>query len=370
MEELYMRRALELAKKGEGRVNPNPMVGAVIVKDGEIIGEGYHEYCGGPHAEVNAIANASRPVEGAEIYVTLEPCHHHGKTPPCVDALIRNKFSRVVIGQKDPNPLVAGKSIEKLKELGIEVQVGILEDECKKLNEVFNKFIVTCEPFVVLKSGISLDGKIATSSGESKWITGEEARAEVQKLRNKLSGIMVGADTVIKDDPLLTCRIPGGRNPVRIVVDSTLRIPSNAKVLDVHEGSQCIIATTEKASSEKIEALRSKGVKILVLPQNKGRVSLKALMKELGREKIDSILLEGGGSLNYSALRENIVDKVQYYIAPKIIGGKDAKTSVEGDGIENLKDAFVLNNLQCRMVGNDILVEGYLKEGEYDCLPE
>nr|WP_207753601.1 bifunctional diaminohydroxyphosphoribosylaminopyrimidine deaminase/5-amino-6-(5-phosphoribosylamino)uracil reductase RibD [Clostridium paridis] len=360
-----MKKALELARKGAGKVNPNPMVGAVIVKDDEIIGEGFHEFYGGPHAEVNALSSAVESVEGSTVYVTLEPCHHYGKTPPCVDALIRNKVARVVIGQKDPNPLVAGKSISKLLEHGIEVEVGILEEECKKLNEVFNKFIVTKEPFIVLKSAISLDGKIATHTGESKWITGKEAREEVQELRNSLSGIMVGVDTVIMDNPLLTCRIPNGRNPKRIIVDSNLRIPLDSKVLEVNEDSHCIIATTQKAPKEKVDILRNSGVEVIILPENDGKVSLKNLVVELGRKNIDGILLEGGGTLNYSALKEGIIDKVQYYISPKIIGGKDAKTSVEGDGVNRIEECFRLNEVTTKVIGEDILVEGYIKEGGY-----
>nr|WP_275297830.1 bifunctional diaminohydroxyphosphoribosylaminopyrimidine deaminase/5-amino-6-(5-phosphoribosylamino)uracil reductase RibD [Clostridium sp. YIM B02551] len=360
-----MKKALELAIKGAGKVNPNPMVGAVIVKDDEIIGEGFHEFYGGPHAEVNALSSAVESVEGSTVYVTLEPCHHYGKTPPCVDALIRNKVARVVIGQKDPNPLVAGKSINKLLEHGIEVEVGILEEECKKLNEVFNKYIVTKKPFIVLKSAISLDGKIATHTGESKWITGEEAREEVQVLRNSLSGIMVGVDTVIIDNPQLTCRIPNGRNPKRIIVDSNLRIPLDSKVLEINENSHCIIATTQKAPKEKVDILRNKGIEVIVLPEKDAKVSLKELVVELGRKNIDGILLEGGGTLNYSALKEGIIDKVQYYISPKIIGGRDAKTSVEGEGVNSIDECFRLNEVTTKVVGEDILVEGYIKEGGY-----
>ncbi|MDD7795222.1 bifunctional diaminohydroxyphosphoribosylaminopyrimidine deaminase/5-amino-6-(5-phosphoribosylamino)uracil reductase RibD [Clostridium sp. 'White wine YQ'] len=360
MDVFYMRKALELARKGVGKVNPNPLVGAIIVKDNKIIGQGYHEFYGGPHAEVNALSSAVESVEGSTVYVTLEPCHHYGKTPPCVDALIKNKVAKVVIGQKDPNPLVAGKSINKLLEHGIEVEVGILEEECKKLNEVFNKFIVTKKPFVVLKSAISLDGKIATHTGESKWITGEEAREEVQELRNSLSGIMVGVDTVIMDNPLLTCRMANGRNPKRIIVDSRLRIPLDSKVLVVNEDSNCIIATTQKAPKEKVDILRNKGIEVIILPEKDGKVNLKDLVVELGKKNIDGILLEGGGTLNFSALKEGIVDKVQYYISPKIIGGRDAKTSVEGEGVNKIEECFRLNKVTTRIVGEDILVEGYI----------
>lgn len=218
----YMRLAIEIAKKGAGKVNPNPMVGAVIVKDERVIGQGYHKYYGGNHAEVNAFENLSDNPEGATIYVTLEPCSHYGKTPPCVDKIIANKISKVVVGTLDPNPLVEGRGIKALKEAGIEVITGVLEEECKKLNEVFMKYILCKRPFVVLKTAMTLDGKIATESGESKWITSDKSRQEVHKLRNKLSAIMVGVNTVIKDNPELTCRLEGGKNPVRIIVDSKI----------------------------------------------------------------------------------------------------------------------------------------------------
>lgn len=362
MHENYMKKALKLAEKGIGKVNPNPLVGAVIVKDNRIIGEGYHEYYGGPHAEVNAIRNSTESLEGATIYVTLEPCHHYGKTPPCVDAIIKNKFSKVIIGQVDPNPLVAGKSIEKLKENGIEVHTGILEEECKKLNEVFNKYILSNEPYVVLKAAMSLDGKIATSKGESMWITGEEAREDGHKLRNKLSSIMVGVNTVIKDNPSLTCRVPHGRNPIRIIVDSNLKIPLVSKVLEINKDSRCLIATTNKASQDKINLLKDKGAEVLILPEKNEKVDIRNLIKELGKLKIDSVLLEGGGTLNFSFLQEKLVNKVQFYIAPKIIGGELSKTPVEGMGIKSLKDAFKITEISTRFLGEDIFIEGYLRE--------
>lgn len=361
MAEGFMRRALELAAKGEGKVNPNPLVGAVIVKDNRIIGEGYHEYYGGNHAEINAIKNSKESLEGATIYVTLEPCHHYGKTPPCVDEIIKRKFSKVVIGQVDPNPLVAGKSVEKLKTHGIEVRVGVLEEECKKLNEVFNKYILINKPYVVLKAAMSLDGKIATASGESMWITGEISRENVHKLRNKYSAIMVGVNTVIKDNPSLTCRLVNGRNPVRVIVDSSLRIPLESKVLDINNNSRCIIATSQKASREKITELKDKGIEILILPLKDEKVDIKELIEALGKLKIDSILLEGGGTLNFSFLEEGLVDKVQFYIAPKLIGGKDAKTPIEGIGIKRLSEHFEIDDMQINKLGEDLLIEGYLR---------
>lgn len=343
MKEGYMKLALELAKKGIGRVHPNPMVGAVIVKDGKILGQGYHKKCGEGHAEVNAFKDAEEKnenVEGAEMYVTLEPCSHFGKTPPCADKIIEKKISKVFIGTLDPNPLVAGRGVKKLKDAGIYVEYGILESECYKLNEVFMKYIVKKEPFVVMKTGMSLDGKIATYSGESKWITEERSREDVHNLRNELTGIMVGINTVLKDNPQLTCRVNGGRNPIRIIVDSNLKIPMDCKIVNTAKEVETIIATTDKANLDKINSLEDKGVKIIVVPSKNGKVNLKELMTILGKLKIDSILLEGGGTLNFSALEEGIVDKVKIYIAPKIIGGKDSKTPIEGKGIDNLKDAF------------------------------
>ena len=364
LNEKYMKLAIELAKKGIGKVNPNPLVGAVIVKDGRIIGEGYHKEYGGSHAEVNAIDNAIESVEGATIYVTLEPCSHYGKTPPCVEKIIKNKIKKVVIGSVDPNPLVCGNGIKKLKDVGIEVETGVLENECNKLNEVFRKFIVKKKPFVVMKVAMSLDGKICTSSGESMWITGEESRENVHKLRNNLSGIMVGVDTVIKDNPKLTCRINGGRNPRVIIVDSTLRIPIDSNVIENRENNGIIIATTDLCDKEKKSVLESMGVRVLEIKAKKNRVDLNQLMAKLGELNIDSILLEGGSKLNFSALESKIVDKIQVYIAPKIIGGDKSKTPVGGDGVSKLKDSFKVNHMSVEKIGEDILLEGYLNQEE------
>ncbi|MEG0295871.1 MAG: bifunctional diaminohydroxyphosphoribosylaminopyrimidine deaminase/5-amino-6-(5-phosphoribosylamino)uracil reductase RibD [Clostridium sp.] len=360
MNEKYMRIANELAKKGIGRVNPNPKVGAVIVKDGRVIGQGYHEVYGQSHAEVNAFKSLSEDATGAIMYVTLEPCCHYGKTPPCVDRIIENKISKVVVSNLDPNPLVAGKGIERLKSAGIEVVTGVLEEECSKVNEIFMKYIINKIPFVLLKSGMSLDGKIATTSGESKWITSEESRYEVHKLRNEFSAIMVGVDTVIKDNPELTCRLEDGRNPIRIVVDSNLRIPIDSKLINDNK-AKTIVATTDKADKEKIKLLENNNVKVLIIKEKKNRVDLNELMIEIGKLKIDSILLEGGATLAFSALESKIVDKVQIYISPKIIGGEKSKTPVGGLGIESLIDAFKVEDMVCRNIGEDIVIEGNMK---------
>ncbi|KHD16701.1 bifunctional diaminohydroxyphosphoribosylaminopyrimidine deaminase/5-amino-6-(5-phosphoribosylamino)uracil reductase RibD [Clostridium butyricum] len=360
MDEFYMKRALELAVKGIGMVNPNPMVGAVIVKDNKVIGEGFHEKYGHAHAERNAVKNAVEDIEGATVYVTLEPCAHYGKTPPCVDLLIEKKVRKVVIGMLDPNPLVAGKSIKKLKENNIEVKVGVKEKECRKLNEVFIKYITTKKPFVIMKAGISIDGKIATSSGESKWITSERLRLHSHELRNRMSGIMVGINTVLSDDPSLTYRGEHkGKDPLRIIIDSTLKVPFESKVIK-YNNNNTIVACVENTDLIKKEKLEKMGVKIIETKSKKGKVDLQEVVEKLGKEKIDSILLEGGGTLNFSALKEGIVDKVRFYIAPKIIGGENSKNSVSGQGFYNLDDCVNLKDMSYEQMGNEIVVEGYI----------
>lgn len=365
-----MRLALELAKRGKGKVNPNPLVGAIIVKNNVIIGQGYHQNYGGNHAEINAFNSAVDDLTKSTMYVTLEPCSHYGKTPPCVDKIIENKVSKVVVGCLDPNPKVCGSGIKKLESAGIEVIVGVLENECIKINEVFIKLITQKKPFVLLKSAMSLDGKIATAKGESRWITGKEAREEVHKLRNETLGIMVGVNTVIQDNPELTCRLYGGRNPIRIIVDSTLRIPIESKVICDENKINTIIATTNNADSKKMIDIQKLGVKILIIKSKDGRVDLKELMIKLGELNIDSILLEGGSTLNFSAMSSGIVDKVQFYISPKIIGGENSKTPIGGLGIESLKDVFRVSYITTKIVGEDILIEGYVNGGDKICLQE
>lgn len=365
----FMRRALLLAENGVGKTNPNPLVGAVIVKGGRIIGEGWHEKYGQAHAEVNAVKNAVENVEAATVYVTLEPCCHYGKTPPCTQMLIENKVKRVVIGILDPNPLVAGKGVQKLKDAGIEVTVGVLEPECQKLNEVFFHYIKKRHPFVVLKGAMSLDGKIATPSGESKWITGEEARSDVQLLRNRYSAIMVGVDTVIKDNPELTCRLEEGRNPVRIILDSSLRIPLESKVLTDQERKSTLIACTKRASPERVEHIENLGARVLHCKSLNGHIDLEDLMGKLSELSIDSILLEGGATVNDSAISQGIVNKVVLYVAPKIIGGETSKTFVGGLGVSRLDQAYPLRIESLERVGEDLKIIAYQKE-ESNCLPE
>lgn len=361
-----MERALELAKKGEGTTSPNPLVGAVIVKDGRIIGEGYHEVYGGPHAEVNAVEGATEDVEGSTIYVTLEPCSHYGKTPPCAELLVRKKFRKVVIAMTDPNPLVSGRGIAMLRDAGIEVVTGVLEAEARRQNEIFLKYIQTRRPFVIMKTAMTLDGKIATSTGASKWVTGEAAREEVHRLRNRVSAIMVGVNTVLRDDPELTTRLPdGGTDPVRVIVDSTLRIPLDAKVLTLDSPKKTVVATTERADREKLAALSAmKNVEVILVPEKASRVDLPWLMGWLGECRIDSVLVEGGSELNFSMLEENLVDKVITFIAPKLFGGREAKTPVGGEGFAKVEDAVVLKDIRMETFGDDIMVEAYVrKEG-------
>lgn len=356
----YMRIALSLAARGVGSVNPNPLVGAVIVHNGSIIGKGRHEQFGGPHAEINAILSADGLIKGATMYVTLEPCSHYGKTPPCADALIKGQIARVFIAMTDPNPLVAGKGIEKLRKNGIEVIIGLLEDEAKELNRVFIKYIETRKPYVVLKAAMSLDGKIATSSGHSKWISCEKSRQYVHTLRNELKGIMVGINTIIKDDPELTTRLNSRkrRNPVRIVVDSSGQIPLSAKVLQKPDENPCIIATTARIPEQKRALLEESGHKVLIIPEVNQQVYLNALMDELGKLEIDGILLEGGGTLNESALKSGIVDEVQFIIAPLLLGGSKAISPVEGLGFDTIDQGIQLGKLTTKRIGNDVLVIG------------
>ncbi|WFD10959.1 bifunctional diaminohydroxyphosphoribosylaminopyrimidine deaminase/5-amino-6-(5-phosphoribosylamino)uracil reductase RibD [Tepidibacter hydrothermalis] len=362
----YMKRAIELAIKGKGFTSPNPLVGAVIVKEDRIIGEGYHEYYGGPHAEVNAITNACEEVTGSTMYVTLEPCSHFGKTPPCAQLIIDKKIRKVIIGMKDPNPIVAGNGIKLLRDHGIEVIVGVLEEEIKKMNEIFIKYISTKLPFCILKTAMTLDGKIATSIGDSKWITNEKSREYVHEIRHQVSGIMVGIGTVLQDDPSLTTRLKDKESvdPVRIIVDTKCRIPLDSKVLNLNSNSRTIIVTTEKADRNKLELIKEKKAEIIITPLKNDQVDLEYLIQKLGEMEIDSILIEGGSTLNYSILKVGCVDKVISFIAPKIIGGENSKTPVGGAGIAYIKDSIELERIEVKMIEQDIMIEGYLGKEE------
>lgn len=353
-----MLRAIELAKLGAGNVSPNPLVGAVIAKNNKIIGEGYHMKYGENHAEVNALKNATSSVEGADIYVTLEPCSHYGNTPPCAKAIAESGIKRVYIGTRDPNPKVSGKGIEILKSAGIDVIEGVCEKDCRELNQVFFKYISTSMPYVILKYAMTLDGKIATVTGDSKWISNELSREYVHNIRGNTTGIMVGINTVIKDDPLLTCRINGKRNPIRIIVDTRLRIPENSKVL---KDNNCIIATDINSDENKIKRLSDRGIRVIKCNTENDKIDLSDMLKQLGKLKIDSILLEGGGTLNYSFISNGLVDKVIAFIAPKIVGGSTALSPVEGDGIKYIKDALELGNVKNQSFDNDICIEAYVR---------
>lgn len=359
----YMKRAIELSLLGKGYTNPNPLVGAVIVKNDKVIAEGFHEVYGGPHAEVNAFKNATADPKGGTMYVTLEPCSHYGKTPPCANAIVEKGIARVVIGMKDPNPLVSGKGIEILEKNGIHVTSGILEDEIGRINEIFIKYITSQNPFCILKTAMTLDGKIATASGDSKWITNEASRRYVHELRHQVAAIMVGVNTVLVDDPMLTTRLENkeGMDPIRIIVDTRGRIPLESKVLYGESKAKTIVATTELMDSEKIKDLQALGAEVIITPLKEDKVDLADLMRQLGEMKIDSVLIEGGSTLNYSALDEGIVDKVITFIAPKIIGGKSAKTPVGGEGLSKINHAFILKDIKITRFDEDMMIEGYLE---------
>ncbi len=354
----WMRRALRLARKGIGWTSPNPPVGAVIVKDNSLIAEGYHEGAGKPHAEAVALARAGEKAEGATLYVTLEPCDHYGRTPPCTQAIIAAKIRRVVVGTVDPNPIVNGRGIERLRQAGIEVTVGVLEDEAKELIEPFAKFIRQKIPFVTLKLAMSADGKIATKTGESKWLTGELARKYAHKLRHEHDAVMVGVGTVLADNPQLNVRLLRGKvkQPVRVVVDSYARTPPNANVIRSAE-TPCIIAVTEKAPSERVDALKRAGAEVWKLPEDlTGRVSLLELLKRLAERDIVSVLVEGGSELAGALVAQRLVDRVILFIAPLLIGGKEAVPAIGGEGFERLSEALRLTKLRLKRLGNDLVL--------------
>ena len=358
----YMERAIELAEKGRGFTSPNPLVGAVIVKEGQIIGEGYHKKCGDLHAERNAIASLKESAKGAEIYVTLEPCCHYGKTPPCTEAILEAGIKRVIIGSRDPNPLVSGKGAKFLREHGVEVVEDFMRKECDRLNPIFFHYIQTKTPYVTMKYAMTADGKIATKTGASKWITGEAARRKVHEYRHEHMAIMAGIGTVLADDPMLNVRIDGLKSPIRIICDCFLRIPLDSQIVKTAKEYPTIVACT-KGEKEKKKTLESMGVEIIEVPDENGVVDLKALMKILGEKGIDSIFLEGGGCLNDSALQDGIVSRILVFMAPKLFGGADAKSPVEGCGVEIPDEAVLLKLEHTEMVGEDLLLEYTVKGG-------
>ncbi len=359
----YMTAAIRLARKGRGMVSPNPQVGAVIVQGNKIVGSGYHHFYGGPHAEVYALKNARARARGADLYINLEPCCHHGKTPPCTDALIKSGIQRVFIGITDPNPLVSGKGISKLRKAGIEVETGILQKECRLLNEAFIKYITQNIPFAVLKLAATLDGKIATATGDSRWISGETSRWLVHRLRSEADAVLVGSGTVLADDPLLTSRQHAGlnkKNPIRVIVDTRLRIPITSKLLKTAGDVKTLIATTRQAPKSKIAKIKQCGAEVFVVSSRNNRVDLKRLMKHLAAQGIAYVLIEGGSELSAAALHDGIVDKVLFFYAPKIIGGAHARSMVGGKGVPRISDAISLTDVHYRKLGKDILVEGYI----------
>lgn len=356
-DEFYMREALRIARNAMGRTSPNPLVGAVVVQDGIIVAQGWHRQAGTPHAEIHALNMAGELARGATVYVTLEPCSHYGRTGPCAKALIEAGVSKVVVAMLDPNPKVSGNGIKLLQEAGIEVQCGILEAEARKLNEIFLKWITEKMPFVALKTAMSLDGKIATATGESQWITNESSRLKTHQLRDCYDGIMVGINTAIKDNPSLTTRLPGkkGKNPVRIVVDSRGRLPVDSKLVTDGQ-APTIVAVSAAAPEANIEALAERGVQVIAAGTDS--VDLKLLMHKLAEQKICSVLVEGGGQLNYSLLESGLVDKVYAFIAPKLIGGRDALTSVEGEGFHQLSRAVEFADIETELIAGDVLITG------------
>lgn len=373
-EEQFMKRAIELAKQGAGWTAPNPLVGAVVVKNGRVIGEGYHRKYGELHAERNALAACSEDPAGATLYVTLEPCCHYGKTPPCTEIIIEKKIAKVVIGSRDPNPKVAGKGARILREHGIEVVEDYMREACDALNPVFFHYITTKTPYVVLKFAMTLDGKIATRTGASKWITGEAARNHVHQLRGRYAGILAGIGTVLADDPMLNCRIDGAHQPLRIILDSHLRIPMGSRLVRSAKEYPLLIVCNEsirdrEEGANRIQKLEEAGAKVWTLPEKNGHPDLNVLMQRLGEEKIDSVLIEGGGTVNEAALKAHIVHHVYAYIAPKIFGGEDAKTPVEGSGIRLPQECAKLRLAKITVLLNDMLLE-YDVEGETECSPE
>jgi diaminohydroxyphosphoribosylaminopyrimidine deaminase/5-amino-6-(5-phosphoribosylamino)uracil reductase len=356
----YMQQAIKLARRGLGKVSPNPMVGAVIVKAARIIGQGYHHHFGGDHAEVDALKKAKGDVRGSTLYVTLEPCRHRGKTPPCTDAIIKSKIARVVIGMLDPFPEMRGKSVDILNRHGIETKVGVLEDECRALNEVYLKFITAGLPYVTVKFAQTLDGRIATARGESRWISSPESLKLAHKLRARHDAILVGVGTVVKDKPELTTRLVRGRNPVRVILDSKLRVPLDARVLTNQKAARTLVVATPAVVKARRDALGKMGIEVVTVPpDSQGRVDLKEMLKTLAQWQISSVLVEGGAEVITSFLRLNLVDKIIAIIAPKLIGkGTDAVGELN---ITDISQSLKLSFTKVYRSGEDIVVEGIKK---------
>jgi len=363
---IFMQEALKLARKGLGKTSPNPMVGAVVVREGEIVGRGWHPGAGQPHAEIFALKEAGELALDAELYVTLEPCNHEGRTPPCSEAIIRAGIRRVVIGTADPNPAVIGRGAERLKQAGIKVEIGLLEEECRRLNETWNKYITTGLPFVTLKAAASLDGRIATRTGHSQWITNEKSRHYVHQIRAAHDAILIGIGTLLKDNPHLTARRPGLEplSPYRIVLDSLLRTPLDSNIFG-SDGREKMILATRRHEEKKLAPYREQVKEILLLPTNDlGQLDFPALLRELGRREITSVLIEGGSEINGSALDNRIIDKICFFYAPILIGGRGSLGMLSGEGTESIDQALPVKDITIRHFDSDLCLEGYIDYGE------
>lgn len=359
LEARYLRQACRLALKAAGRTSPNPLVGAILVRSGQVVGAGYHHFAGGPHAEINALKQAGAKARGATLYITLEPCSHHGRTPPCTRALIAAGVREVVAGMKDPNPLVAGRGFQQLRRAGIKVRAGQCQDECRQIIEGFAKFITQRQPFVTVKLAASLDGKIATASGDSRWISGARSRMLVHRWRNQMDAVLVGIGTVRADDPQLTCRIARGRNPYRVVLDSRLRIDPTAQLLALPDAGKTIIATTAAAPVKKIRALEQLGVSVWRLPERQGQVAWRPLLAKLAALGVVTVVIEGGAAVAASALKHRVADKLELFYAPKLVGG-DGQSMIASLGISKMARALPLRRMSLRRSGEDILLSAYL----------
>ena len=375
--EQYMRRALELARRGEGHVSPNPMVGCVVVKDGRIISEGYHEKVGEYHAERNALLRCEEDPAGADLYVTLEPCCHYGRTPPCTEIIIEKGIGRVFVAAMDVNPLVAGKGVQTLRDAGIEVVTGILEQEAMDLNEVFYHFFETHRPFVAMKYAMTLDGKIACYTGDSQWITGETARAYVHHLRKRYSSILVGITTALKDDPMLNCRTEEGVDPVRLVADSQLRLPTDSRLAQTAKDIPTWVFTTEETlrsakGRERADALNRLGVDVIPCgyagaTDHHSRIDISNLLSILADRDIDSVLVEGGGTVNASFLEAGLVDRVYAFLGPKLVGGEESRSPIEGSGVPRMEAAVELEDIELQQFDDDFMITGRVKKGGASC---
>lgn len=362
MNKHFMKMALDLAAKGEGFTSPNPMVGAVVVRDGEVVGKGFHEAVGKAHAEVNAIDDAGASAKGATLYVTLEPCNHTGRTPPCTEKILTAGIKRVIVAMDDPNPDVTGGGNAYLRSRGVDVVSGICEPEAKKLNEVFIKHIRTKRPFVIVKCAATLDGRIATKTGDSRWVSGEESRRFVHRLRHAADGIMVGIDTVKKDDPSLTTRLDDmeGRDPARIILDTRLSISPDAKLLSLDSDADTFLITGDFVSGDKKAEIENTGAKVIESPVKEGRINLDPLMDRLNDLGITSLLIEGGSNVIASALKSGIVDKIHFFYAPKILCGDDGVPICKGTGPELMKECLTVKDMNIRRFGDDVMIEAYI----------